>query len=281
VKQSLVTHHLASLFPFFSTAMTVDVMTYLFNFGAERMKHRLELDCDDEEREEANIDDDVNPQSPSTYDKQELQRLLLELIPPSISASTLMVVTTLTMMQSIQVIFGNAPKENSPDIAIMLIFSSLNLILDGFNVLEFSKVDHVVLSVTNVHHEHTRHFHRHHHHHHPIHGFGSQTETTPLLPEAQQEYDDDTISLRSMEKDLNLNMCSAWTHIAADTLRSIAVLVAASISALFPYVLSPMDADSLGAILVSIVILVSLGPLIQGIYNTALEIRRLLGQQRI
>jgi Co/Zn/Cd efflux system component len=76
-------------------------------------------------------------------------------------------------------------------------------------------------------------------------------------------------------------MCSAWTHIAADTLRSIAVLVAASISALFPYVLSPIDADSLGAVLVSIVILVSLGPLIQGIYNTALGIRRLLRQQKI
>jgi hypothetical protein len=45
--------------------------------------------------------------------------------------------------------------------------------------------------------------------------------------------------------------------------------------------LSPIDADSLGAILVSIVILVSLGPLIQGIYNTALEIRRLLRQQKI
>jgi hypothetical protein len=273
VNTSYTPHLWFPLFIYLSTAMTVDAMTYLFNYGAERMKHRIELNSDDDEWGD---DDNNNPQTQGPDEnKRELQRLLLELIPPSISASTLMVVTILTMAQSIQDISTNTSKENPPDIAIMLIFSALNLVLDGFNVLEFSKVDHVILSVTNVHHEHARHF---HHHHHP-HGSVPPTEATQLLADDEDD-DDDVISHSSMATDLNLNMCSAWTHIAADTLRSIAVLVAASFSALFPHLLSPIGADSLGAILVSIVILISLFPLIQGIYNTAGEIRRLRRQQR-
>ena len=54
-------------------------------------------------------------------------------------------------------------------------------------------------------------------------------------------------------------------HIAADTLRSVAVLVAAGVAYLCPSVLTPADADSYGAILVSVIILVSLIPLFQGI----------------
>jgi hypothetical protein len=39
--------------------------------------------------------------------------------------------------------------------------------------------------------------------------------------------------------------------------------------------LSPADADSWGAIIISIIIIVSLGPLIQGLFSTATEIREL------
>ncbi|KAG7355654.1 cation efflux family protein [Nitzschia inconspicua] len=256
-------------------AMTVDAITYLFNYGAERMKHRLQHETSDGEQ---NVES--NLQCRKNDANRELQRLLLELIPPSISATTLMVVTILTMLQSIHIILSDAPKEIPPDITIMLVFSALNLVLDGFNVLEFARVDHVVLSVTNVHHEHSRHF--HHHCHSNGHGpsdFGPPTESSGLLDNRDVESYDD-VSVCSAESDLNLNMCSAWTHIAADTLRSIAVLVAASFSALFPQLLSPVDADSLGAILVSIIILMSLFPLFQGIYNTAWEIRTLVIRKR-
>lgn len=260
-------------------AMTVDAVTYLFNYGAERMKHRLEHEDDDSENGCENDDND-NPSPRNNCDKRELQRLLLELIPPSISATTLTAVTILTMSQSFRIILSETPKPNPPDITIMLIFSALNLVLDGFNVLEFSRVDHVVLSMTNVHHEHSRHFH-HHYNHHSDDTWDARppTESTGLLDDSR--VDDDSICSSEAATDLNLNMCSAWTHIAADTLRSIAVLAAASFSAIFPHLLSPMDADSLGAMLVSIVILVSLFPLIQGIYNTAWEIQRLLIGQRI
>jgi Co/Zn/Cd efflux system component len=240
-------------------------MTYLFNYGAERMKHKLEYGSND---------DDNSPNG-NDEDKRELQRLLLELIPPSISASTLTIVTIMTMKQSIKIILSDTSKENPPDITIMLIFSALNLALDAMNVIEFSRVDHVVLSMTNVHHQHSHHFHRSHREMVEE----SITEVTELLKGSQIGNDNDDISKCSSEADLNLNMCSAWTHIAADTLRSISVLVAASFSALFPQYLSPMHADSLGAILVSLVILISLLPLFQGMVNTAMEIRHLLRQR--
>ena len=54
-------------------------------------------------------------------------------------------------------------------------------------------------------------------------------------------------------------------------MRSIAVLVAAGIAYLFQAV-SPEKADATAAIVVSIIIIVSLLPLLQGLYLTATEI---------
>ena len=62
-------------------------------------------------------------------------------------------------------------------------------------------------------------------------------------------------------------------HICADTLRSIAVLLAAGFSYLFPSLLTAADADAWGAVVVSVIILVSLAPLFQGLYLTADKIR--------
>lgn len=73
---------------------------------------------------------------------------------------------------------------------------------------------------------------------------------------------------------LNLNMCSAYTHVMADTLRSIAVLVAAAI-AYFDHRISPTVADATAAIVVSVIIAVSLGPLIIGLLETWSEIQEL------
>jgi hypothetical protein len=53
----------------------------------------------------------------------------------------------------------------------------------------------------------------------------------------------------------------------------VAVLLAAGFSTLYPELLSPANADSYGAIVISLIIIVSLGPLLQGLYATALEIR--------
>lgn len=60
----------------------------------------------------------------------------------------------------------------------------------------------------------------------------------------------------------------------ADTLRSVAVLVAAGIAYLCD-VVTPDAADACASLMVSIIIIVSLGPLVQGLYYTALEIREM------
>lgn len=60
-------------------------------------------------------------------------------------------------------------------------------------------------------------------------------------------------------------------HVCADTFRSVAVLIAAGCAFLIP-ALTPAAADAFASFMVSIIIIVSLGPLIQGLYYTALEI---------
>lgn len=76
---------------------------------------------------------------------------------------------------------------------------------------------------------------------------------------------------------VNLNMCSAYTHVFADSLRTIAVLVT-TITAEFVDGLTPEVADSSAAVFVSIVILLSLLPLVKGIFKTACELRTLSRQ---
>jgi Co/Zn/Cd efflux system component len=80
----------------------------------------------------------------------------------------------------------------------------------------------------------------------------------------------------------NLNMCSAWTHVCADTLRSVAVLLAATwaqyMTTITPsWNMTPNQADSGATIVVSIIILLSLLPLIQGLYLTAHQIYGMVG----
>jgi Co/Zn/Cd efflux system component len=77
----------------------------------------------------------------------------------------------------------------------------------------------------------------------------------------------------------NLNMCSAYTHVFADTLRSLAVIVASCIAEILPQV-TPEEADATAAIVVSFLILLSLMPLIQGLVHSAAELRAILAEER-
>jgi len=71
---------------------------------------------------------------------------------------------------------------------------------------------------------------------------------------------------------LNLNMCSAYTHVMADTMRSITVLVVAGLAYCFQSIDNDL-ADASGAVIVSIITLISLGPLLIGIFSTWSELR--------
>lgn len=248
-------------------AMAVDAITYLFNFFAERTKHREITE------EEKALDPEV------FQSRRKLMRLYLELIPPLISVTTLLVVTIVSLKQAVEVLVDNEPLDKPPDVILMLVFSGLNLLLDAVNVRCFAKAEDHFAGIPSA------------FYHHEDQKEDTLTELTGLLEKSNHDGNDSTYvglsqedgSLVSSEHDeddpsssshpLNLNMCSAWTHVFADTLRSITTLVAAGFSALFPDILSPADADSWGAIFISIIIIVSLGPLIQGLYLTAVEIR--------
>ena len=68
----------------------------------------------------------------------------------------------------------------------------------------------------------------------------------------------------------NMNMCSAYTHVLADTLRSIAVITAVLL-ALYNDI-EPALADATAALIVSFLIALSLIPLIQGLYSNVYEL---------
>jgi Co/Zn/Cd efflux system component len=183
-------------------AMSVDAVTYLFNFGAERLKHR------DDTEEEKLLPPDV------LHRRRKLQRLYLELFPPLISVVTLLAVTVMALRKAIETILeDDRDIENPPDVMIMLVFSALNLLLDAVNVTCFARAEqaHVMGLPTVVMQHHER---------------GSSTEMTGLLKkhdesndatasysateaEMSSNADDDEDSTTSHE--LNLNMCSAWT----------------------------------------------------------------------
>jgi hypothetical protein len=127
-----------------SAAMLVDALTYLFNLIAERKKKTYMLAQQQE-------------QLRCTSDHPELARKLrvlkykryilqLELIPPLLSVSTLLVVTGFVLHAAIQVLVLDATRDSSEqvrvNIHIMMFFSVLNLLLDGLNVFCFAKAKH-------------------------------------------------------------------------------------------------------------------------------------------
>jgi len=276
-------------------AMYVDVVTYLFNFLAERLKHG---------------------HSAMSSRQLRLHRLYLELVPPLISVCTLVAVTVISLRAATDTILRQTrklglevndatPETDEPDLMIMTTFSTLNLLLDGMNVGCFARVNQAVGLVPGndgIHHHGPGHQNHqshekqkdsepdnfHHDNTEPEHpplttaSPATTTESTPLLlkPGDGTAAPTVTASVSTCSSDdtetpggLNLNMCSAWTHIFADTLRSAAVLLAVGLAYLFPNHISATDADAGGAIVVSIIILLSLLPLIQGLWLTMCKIR--------
>ena len=109
------------------------------------------------------------------------------------------------------------------------------------------------------------------------------------------------------EEEANLNMCSAytvsalflffshepreqththtrqlilfWQHVFADTLRSIAVVVAAAFAEVSDLVTSE-EADATAAVVVSLLIILSLIPLLRGLCVTFSELRAIQAEER-
>jgi Co/Zn/Cd efflux system component len=237
-------------------AMYVDVLSYLVNFMAERLKHGKQT-----------VSAESSPHA------LRLRRLYLELVPPLVSVTTLVGVTIVSLQQATEVLFNREKYATAtePDLQLMLLFSGLNLLLDFINVTCFARVDQAI-GLPGQKGEENVHVHFEKSTTTPL----PATEETSLLGKHEKHNDTDNDSHSCADEEhqgMNLNMCSAWTHICADTLRSIAVLIAAGFASLFPSLLSPMAADSWGSVVVSVIILVSLIPLIQGLFLTAVKIQ--------
>jgi Co/Zn/Cd efflux system component len=211
-----------------SVAMMVDAFTYLANWVAERQKARYII-----------VNERAADQSVQASELARRKRfLLLEIFPPLLSVTTLLVVTIIVLNRSIQVIMLDMHRDQSqqdnPNLNLMLIFSMCNLLLDGVNVFCFAKAKRL-LGFTTVSHSH--------------------------------------------DKEANLNMCSAYTHVFADTLRSLAVIAAAGIAKAVPQVTSEV-ADATAALVVSVVIALSLVPLVHGLVKSVVELWGIILEER-
>jgi len=261
-----------------SAAMWVDSFTYAFNLYAERKK------------------------SSSTRK----ERLRLELIPPLVSVISLVGVTSYIISDALSTIIGDKDIDD-PNTAVMAIFSTLNLVLDLVNMACFAKarklLGFAVLDTGSS----LDHMYDHHYHRQPaisnhtvVHqkryskgsGIFENEQTSLFMDESSPSYqgkglstneeecenvhaalpDDDELYVGTKDDSANLNMCSAYTHVFADTCRSIAVMIAAFIAE-FNENVSSKNADAYAAIAVSIFILLSLAPLLRGMVYTWTELQ--------
>eukprot|EP00980_Cylindrotheca_fusiformis_P030129 scaffold24435_cov264-Cylindrotheca_fusiformis.AAC.1 len=228
-------------------AMAVDALTYLFNLLAEGVKNRPDTEYEK-----------TLPPEVLDYRRERL-RLYMELIPPLISVVTLVIVTVLATRDAIQSLADPMSEGKVVNVDLMIIFSAGNMVLDVINVFCFAKANQA-FGLSTVKKEPSSHS-------------TQSARTVEMEGLLTQPYADiilpSTADTRDSEEktSVNLNMCSAWTHVMADTLRSIAVLIAASIS-FFVESVSGATADSMATLVVSVIILVSLLPLLHGLYET-------------
>jgi Co/Zn/Cd efflux system component len=304
-----------------SVAMLIDSVTYLFNYMAERTKHRYDAAAASREED-----------APERIQKRNRRKMVLELeiLTPSISVTALMTLTVVVMTQAVQTLLLDlhrlASEQQVPNITIMLAFSLTNLALDVLNISCFARAKHLMGYSTKVKTDAGR----------EESGLDqlstncdtgqvreiqirtqsngkcmktvdretmSTTDSNDLAtmqsrqgeninPPAENMIQSRTNQLRAHsdqpyghhrdheEDDTNLNMCSAYTHVFADTLRSVAVLVAAVVALLGPNV-TPEVADSFGSVVVSLLILFTVVPLVHGLVRSVSELRAIRREERL
>lgn len=223
-----------------SEAMSVDALTYLFNLcagkcvcmcallvspGSVSLRAHTRVFwttttytlCLSVERIKNRPYSDYERQLPKPLRERRrtMKRLYLELIPPLISVSTLIVVTVVVLKDSFVILYGEDGQFSEPedvDVRLMLVFSGINLLLDIVNVTCFARADQAigltsfVATKENDEHEFVR-----------MTSKGAEvevnnnpTEKTSLLSEGAM-----TPTSLAPPRDefygINLNMCSAWT----------------------------------------------------------------------
>lgn len=242
-----------------SEAMSVDAFTYLFNLLAERIKNRPPTP------EELKLPLAVRQH------RRKMIRLYLELFPPLLSVITLICVTIAVSVKAWRTLYGDLEaEEEDVSATLMFIFSLGNLLLDVVNVTCFARAQQAYglqRKVDNNDDDDSCRDDEEAHENSKLLGNGTDNKLTVVDTSSAEHLARDSLFEKAFGR-VNLNMCSAWTHIVADTMRSTAVLIAAAIAFLFDSVASDA-ADASAALVVSITILISLIPLIRGLFVTA------------
>lgn len=278
-----------------SSAMMIDSLTYLFNSYAERIKNKSLNESDDETLSE---DDREQRRLGRTR-----QRLWLEILPPLCSVLTLIALTICVIVDAVGTLMepynvglddGTVSTDNDPNIGMMFFFSALNLGLDILNVSCFARAKHA-FGFAVIDKDRHRYMLAYDGSLHNSFADGLKGECSEVdLSGLANDEENITASYRSISEEnikssqsnlneqrpndlrpeINLNMCSAYTHVFADTLRSIAVLLAAGLSYTFS-VGAPTFVDAIASLAVSVIILCSLGPLLRGIFHAWGQLRLL------
>lgn len=243
-----------------AVAMMVDSLAYLFNWIAERSKNRH------------------YPSDEAVVDPKRRRRcqrklaLQLEIVPPVVSVSILVAVTIVVTGNAVKVLRSSKRPTTMPDLRIMMLFSIFNLFLDAVNVFCFSKSKQnlgirpeVTTTTTTM-------------------SYGKVANTDDgddgghVADHEHDDHDDNDDDTNNDDKDPNMNMCSAFTHVFADTLRSLAVIVASAIG-LSVVAVEPDRADAIAAIVVALLIALSLVPLVQGLLKSMAELRAIMAEE--
>jgi hypothetical protein len=129
-----------------SAAMIVDALTYLFNWYAEHKKASFETR---EWKESCPIPPGQNAETRQRIlDRTKRKNVLqMELVPPILSVSTLIIVTGVVLNKSIRVLILDRHRavglQGNPNVHIMMYFSIANLGLDLVNVANFAAAKHL------------------------------------------------------------------------------------------------------------------------------------------
>lgn len=239
-----------------SAAMMVDSLTYLFNYIAERRKRTFASELVDIRKRQRS--------------KRKLI-LQLEIIPPIISVTVLVAVTIVVTGNAVEVLTTPERAETMPDLALMMLFSVFNLVLDVINVVCFSKSNENIGLRPTQNHGGAEHV--------VSNGYDRVIEQDKEHHDKKNVNNNNIVDDEEDDDNPNLNMCSAFTHVFADTLRSLAVILAAAIGLSVSSV-EPDKADAVAAIVVSLLIALSLLPLIQGLCKSVAELRAILAEER-
>ena len=242
-----------------SLTMILDAITYGGNGLAEWSKgkqhKRAEDECDTGQNAanksptaNGGKTEDVSSSSSSSSSSSHRSKTLLylECIGPSFSVMTLIGVTVyifVSAFKTIREFHSGVLVEDDTNVEIMLLFSSINLIIDIVNIYQF------VRSKKNSSND------------------AVEVDFDAVGASSGDGGNDDANGHdeHSKTSESNMNMCSAYTHVFADTLRSIAVLVAALIAEISGA--NGSYCDAVAAIIVSLIVGVSAVPLIHGLWK--------------